>query len=94
MIPFVGREWKEELKKLYEGGYTTDISVHYYRSAYNKLFSSDLLSLKQGLLESNLELVVKSINSILKIGHTSGKDLIAGVLVAMKYLNNKKKNER
>lgn len=94
MIPFVSREWKEELKKLYNGGYTTDISVHYYRSAYNKLFSSDLLSLRQGLLEGNRELVVKSINAILKIGHTSGKDLIAGILIAMKYLKNIKREMR
>lgn len=87
--PFITRKSKDRLLELCNLGYTTDASVHYYRSAFDGLFSSALLELRQGLIEESHERVQRSVESILKIGHTSGKDLLAGVIVAMKFLKEK-----
>lgn len=84
--PFISDSWKEYLKYIFENSYTTDISVNYYRCAYENLFSSDLLLLLESFIEEDNNKIINNVNKILTFGNTSGIDLLSGIIVSIKSL--------
>jgi len=86
----LNQEFLEELKKLVkEEKYTTDISTHYYISAFENCYNDALLDMYQALITVDKQLVRRSIDKVLQFGHTSGCDMMAGILVGLIYKNRK-----
>ena len=84
--PILGQEFLEELKEIVkEEKYTTDISRHYYVSAFEGCYNDALLDMYQALILVDKKLVRKSIDKILQFGHTSGCDMMAGILGGLIY---------
>lgn len=82
----LGSEFSEELKELVkEEKYTTDISAHYYISAFENCYNDALLDMYQALITEDKEMVKRSIDKVLQFGHTSGRDMMAGFLVGLNY---------
>lgn len=82
----LSKEFLQELKELVrEEKYTTDISTHYYISAFESCYNDALIEMYEALITFNEELVRISIDKILQFGHTSGCDMIAGILMGLIY---------
>lgn len=82
----LNHEFLEQLKELIkEEKYTTDISMHYYMSAFENCYNDALLDLYQALISADEKLMRISIDKVLQFGHTSGCDMIAGVLTGLIY---------
>jgi hypothetical protein len=80
----LGQEFLEELEGIVkEEKYTTDISTHYYISAFENCYNDALLDMYQGLITVDKKMIRKSIDKILEFGHTSGCDMMAGILVGL-----------
>jgi len=80
----LSQEFLEEVKKLVkEEIYTTDISTQYYISAFENCYNDALLDMYQALITSDKKMVRRSIDKILQFGHTSGSDMMAGILVGL-----------
>lgn len=77
-----------ELSK--EPAVTTDISKHYLLCALSNRFSSPVSELIETLTaKSSKEQVQKAVDNIMKVGHTSGLDLLAGFIVTVDFLTTK-----
>lgn len=86
ICPILGKEFLEEFRELImEEKYTTDISTHYYISAFQNCYNDALLDMYQALITIDEKLLRKSIDKVLQFGHTSGSDMIAGILVGLIY---------
>lgn len=86
ICPILNQEFFEQLKELVkEEKYTTDISTHYYLSAFENCYNDALIEMYDALLTFNRTLVRISIDKILQFGHTSGCDMIAGILMGLIY---------
>lgn len=83
MCTILSSEFLEAIESLLDQEYTTDISKNYFLCALRGMFTQPLLELYKSVEESNLLMVRKSIDEILKFGHTSGTDIIAGVYVGL-----------
>lgn len=81
-------QWEDSLYKILSRKVTTDVSLHQYRCAFENLFHEDILLLYQGICEKNQKLIKTSIEKIVQIGHTSGKDFLAGMIITMKYFDS------
>jgi hypothetical protein len=82
----LGQEFLEELKELVkEEKYTTDISTHYYMSAFKNCYNDALIDMYQALITGDKTMVRKSIDKVLQFGHTSGRDMMAGILGGLSY---------
>ncbi|WP_375269997.1 DUF2877 domain-containing protein [Enterococcus sp. DIV0212c] len=75
---------------LSERSVTTDISKHYLLCAISQRFSEPVIHLI-GLLTTNSskEQIEKAVEAVVKVGHTSGVDLLAGFLTTINLLNSK-----
>lgn len=73
---------------LSEQSLTTDISKHYLLCALSARFSEPVLHLLELLtMDSNEEQIEKSVNTVVAVGHTSGVDLLAGLITTIKLLS-------
>lgn len=63
--------------------YTTDISNHFYRCAFKHLFSQIFINLYNALETSDTQLLKKGIQTMLSVGHTSGRDMLSGIVVGL-----------
>lgn len=89
ICPILGQEFLEELKELIkERKYTTDISIHYYMSAFQNCYNDALLDMYQALIEIDEKSLKKSIEKVLQFGHTSGSDMIAGIFLGLHTLES------
>lgn len=80
----LSEEFLEELEEIIkEEKYTTDISTHYYISAFENCYNDALLDMYQALITVDKKMMRKSIDKILEFGHTSGRDMMAGILVGV-----------
>ncbi|HAG42989.1 MAG TPA: hypothetical protein DCL31_05930 [Clostridium sp.] len=80
----LSEEFLEELEEIIkEEKYTTDISTHYYISAFENCYNDALLDMYQALITVDKKMMRKSIDEILEFGHTSGRDMMAGILVGV-----------
>lgn len=84
--PILGENFLQVLLGLVrEQKYTTDISTHYYMSAFENCYNDALLDIYHGLLTADKGMLKRSIVKILQFGHTSGCDIMAGVLGGLNY---------
>lgn len=75
---------------LAERSVTTDISKHYLLCAISGRFSEPVLKLMEALLtNSNEEEIEKIVKTVISVGHTSGVDLMAGLITTIKLLSTK-----
>ncbi|OEG19591.1 hypothetical protein BCR23_02555 [Enterococcus quebecensis] len=75
---------------LSEQSVTTDISKHYLLCALSMRFSEPVIKLVDVLLtDSRQEQIESSVEAIIKVGHTSGVDLLAGFLTTIKFFSTK-----
>lgn len=81
LCSMVSSEFLEAIENLIEQEYTTDISKNYFISALRGMFTEPLIELLKAVEAKNQFQVKKSIDNILKFGHTSGIDILAGVYV-------------
>lgn len=65
---------------------TTDVSKHYLLCSLNQRFNQSVLSLQKALIESNGQLEV-AVEHVLKTGHTSGADFLAGFTRTLEFFN-------
>ncbi|MBO0447322.1 DUF2877 domain-containing protein [Enterococcus ureilyticus] len=73
---------------LSEQSLTTDISKHYLLCALSARFSEPVLHLVGSLtIDSSEEQIEKNVRAILSVGHTSGVDLLAGLITTIKLLS-------
>lgn len=80
----LSEEFLEELKKIIkEEKYTTDISTHYYISAFENCYNNALIDMYEALSTVDKKMMRRSIDKILEFGHTSGRDMMAGILVGL-----------
>ncbi|WP_271497994.1 DUF2877 domain-containing protein [Enterococcus sp. 5H] len=76
-----------ELSK--EPAVTTDISKHYLLCALSCRFSAPVIEFIENLTTmSSIEQLQKAVDNIIKVGHTSGLDLLAGFMATIEFLNN------
>ncbi|MEI5989345.1 hypothetical protein A5881_000833 [Enterococcus termitis] len=69
---------------------TTDISKHYLLCALSGRFSEPVLNLVKALTtNSNEEQIEKAVKAIISVGHTSGVDLLAGLITTIKFFRSK-----
>ncbi|MGG5372940.1 DUF2877 domain-containing protein [Enterococcus sp. AZ196] len=65
---------------------TTDVSKHYLLCSLNQRFNQSVLSLQEALVDPNRQLQ-HAIHTVLKTGHTSGADFLAGFTRTLAYFN-------
>ena len=65
---------------------TTDVSKHYLLCSMNHRFNQSILNLQKALIEPNGQLE-KNVEKVLKTGHTSGADFLAGFTRTLDYFN-------
>ena len=65
---------------------TTDVSKHYLLCSMNQRFNQSILDLQKALIEPNGQLE-KNVEKVLKTGHTSGADFLAGFTRTLEYFN-------
>lgn len=68
---------------------TTDISKHYLLCALSGRFSDPVLKLEALTTSSNEEQIEKAVQTIISVGHTSGVDLLAGLITTIKFFRSK-----
>ncbi|EOL42924.1 DUF2877 domain-containing protein [Enterococcus caccae] len=69
---------------------TTDISKHYLLCALSGRFSEPVLKLVDVLTtNSTKEQIEKAVRTVISVGHTSGVDLLAGLLTTIKFFESK-----
>lgn len=74
---------------LKEPAVTTDISKHYLLCALSGRFSAPVIEFMYNLtMTSSIEQLQKAVDNIIKVGHTSGLDLLAGFMATIEFLNN------
>ncbi len=75
---------------LTEQALTTDISKHYLLCALSGRFSEPVLNLVTALTtNSSEEQIEQAAEAVMSVGHTSGVDLLAGLITTIKYLRSK-----
>lgn len=65
------------------GEYTTAVSVNQYRSSLQGYFSSSMIAFADAYVEKNGEKLSKCVKHILNYGHTSGRDMAAGLYLGL-----------
>lgn len=86
IYPILGQKFLGELEKIVkEEKYTTDISTHYFISAFEGCYNDALIDMYQALITVDKKLVRESIDKVLQFGHTSGRDMMAGILGGLIY---------
>lgn len=88
ICPFLSAAFCAALAALAEDGYTTDVSVNYYRCALRGLFSGALNQFAHALSGGDSNELGESVRKILQFGHTSGRDMLAGLRLGLAYLSN------
>lgn len=84
--PILGENFLQVLRGLVrEKKYTTDISTHYYMSAFENCYNDALLDMYHALMTADGKMIKRSIYKILQFGHTSGCDMMAGILGGLNY---------
>ena len=86
MYPILSKRFKEGIGDLIEKGYTTDISKNYFISALQGLYTEPLLQFYKALEKQDIVGIRKSVIGILRFGHTSGVDIVTGLLTGFIYL--------
>ncbi|MEG1331901.1 MAG: DUF2877 domain-containing protein [Eubacterium sp.] len=82
--PFLGEIFLKTLKTLVdEQIYTTDISNHFYRCAFGHYFSQAFIRLYEAMILKSHTLLGKRTAEILAFGHTSGCDIVTGILAGL-----------
>lgn len=75
---------------LSERSLTTDVSKHYLLCGLSKRFSEPVIDLVNTLTtNSSKEQIEETVEAVIKVGHTSGVDLLAGFLTTIKFFSNK-----
>lgn len=93
ITPILGDVFVEELKSLIDiGGYTTDISINYYKCAFQKMYSSTLINLYNAIKSVNTIETRRYIDELLELGNTSGADILSGILTGINFALNVSKN--
>lgn len=93
LVSFCNTKVKELIKELEQVDfkeYTTTISAEYLNAAKEGHFNPDLLEL---LACKNMNKFKYLINTILDIGHSSGRDTLEGVLVGLDIILKEEKHE-
>lgn len=67
---------------------TTIVSTAYLTALLKRRVSSPLFSLVESLSKKECESILSSIREIEKVGHTSGRDTLFGLLLSLKFINN------
>lgn len=89
MFSFLGDSFKAELVKLADSRYTTDVSVNQYFCALQHLFSKSFLEFANAWKERQVNQMAESLKRILLFGHTSGRDIAAGLWTGIQYAEDK-----
>lgn len=66
---------------------TTDVSKHYLLCSLNQRFNQSVLNLQGALLDDSKKQLEEAIQKVLKTGHTSGADFLAGFTRTLEYFN-------
>lgn len=85
MNPFLRDTFKEELVKLADPAYTTYVSMNQYFCAFQKLYCGSFLGFAEGWKTDSRSLMTENIRRLLAFGHTSGRDMAAGLWAGMRY---------
>ena len=85
MSPFLRDTFKEELVKLADPAYTTFVSINQYFCAFQKLYCGSFLGFAEGWKTDSRSLMAENIRRLLAFGHTSGRDMAAGLWTGMRY---------
>lgn len=78
LYPIACEEFKDEINRLSNLGYTTDIAKNQLQCALEGLFSSSWIGFLTAYHKGDEEEKKKNFNRILSYGHTSGSDMFAG----------------
>lgn len=89
--PILSSEFLETIESLLVREFTTDISKNYFVCALRGLFTQPLIELYKSMQENNPLMVKRNIYEILRFGHTSGTDIIAGMYVGFITLEQRHK---
>lgn len=77
----------DEIEKCLDEKRTTDVSHAYLKSALSGFFSSSICELLSSLSEKDE--LIKKLDNLSELGHTSGRDLISGIYFALKMEKEK-----
>ncbi len=89
ITPILGDVFIEELRGIINvGGYTTDISINFYKCAFCKMYSSTLIWLHQAIKLGNPKEIRRYIYELLELGNTSGADILSGILTGINFAYN------
>jgi len=70
---------------------TTDVSLAYIQSASQGYVNSVMLQLFQDVKSKNPQVLENDVQQLMSIGHSSGKDLSFGLLLALESLSLEEK---
>ena len=70
---------------------TTDVSLAYIQSARQGYVNSLMLQLFKDLKKQNPQVIEKDVQQLMSVGHSSGKDLSFGLLLALESLSLEEK---
>ena len=70
---------------------TTDVSLAYIQSASQGYVNSLMLQLFKDLKKQNPQVIEKDVQQLMSVGHSSGKDLSFGLLLALESLSLEEK---
>lgn len=79
----LGDTFLSVLGELASEEYTTAVSVNQYRSSLRGFFSSSMIAFADAYVEKSGEKLSKCVKHILNYGHTSGRDMGAGIYLGL-----------
>lgn len=82
--PFLGDVFMKALAGTADTFHTTMVSVNQYRCAFGSLFSGSFLDFARGIRAENMDQARAAVERILGFGHTSGRDMAAGIWMGLK----------
>lgn len=81
LCPFLSEAFRQALEALLDAGYTTDMGASCCRLALRGLFCGSLLDLGDALRRGGG--MAESLDRVLRFGHTSGRDMAAGIRLGL-----------
>lgn len=79
----LGSVFLEVIKEMASVEYTTAVSVNQYRCSLQGYFSSSMIAFADAYVDKNSEKLRECVNRLLHYGHTSGRDMVAGMYLGL-----------
>ncbi|HLR21583.1 MAG TPA: DUF2877 domain-containing protein [Tissierellaceae bacterium] len=87
---FLSKEFLQTVEELIIGEeLTTDVSVAYYKEAFEGKYGGLLIDLCESLIKGDKKTIEQNISIMIQLGHSSGIDTLTGIVLGINKMLNK-----